>query len=560
MSISTDNLVASQVSFATCMEKVYRGLEQVGSIPIFSASVNRIRFMSSSDETEVIELANEIMKDASLTSKLLRVVNSSQYNHSGVKITTISRAIVILGYETVKSITLALKVIDSFQFEHASIDVNSLLAKSFMSAGFVKVMAIKTGVKDPEESYICALLHNLGEIIVATILSSEYEQIMVTMKTKEISWEKAQQTILGTTFKEIAQTVFKKWEFPDTVVKTVESYSNKNNGPVKNKLQLNKALASISNDIVGTIYSPETVGSNSYNDLMADLSEATGLEKDSISSCLTDSFKASCDLIEDYGLNRKALQPKIASSDGSDPARDKIARVLSYYAGNKQPNSEEDSQQSEVVVSQTTKVDSASSEQGSEMHVPESPEATEFESKQEKDALTTAAKIDHTVIISILNEITNLILVKSDINSILSKILEGINRGVGFDRAVLCFLSPDKKRYKGRLGAGAGVEELTDYFSFSVNVTGDLFSQTMVNGGELLVKDVNNAKWQHLLPPGFREKVNVTEFVVASLKLGDKPIGFFYADTAIGKREITSEYFSGFTQFVIQSKLALGAR
>lgn len=281
MSTSTKDQASSEVSFEASMEKIVKGLEKTGSLPIFSASVNRIRFMSSSDETEVMELANEIMKDASLTTKLLRVANSSQYNHGGAKIGTISRAIVILGYETVKSITLALKVIDSFQYEHPTIDVNSLLAKSFMSAGFVKDMAMKAGVKDPEESFICALLHNLGEIIVATILSDEYEEIAELVNDQNISWDKAQKQVLGATLKEIAQALFKKWEFPDTVVKTVESYSKKADGPVKNKMQLNKAMASISNDVIGSIYSPETAGSNNYNDLMADLSEATGLEKGS---------------------------------------------------------------------------------------------------------------------------------------------------------------------------------------------------------------------------------------------------------------------------------------
>jgi len=192
------------VSYDSTLEKVMNGLSKMGSLPIFSASVNRIRYMSSSDETEVMELANEIMKDASLASKLIRVTNSSQYNHGNTKISTISRAIVILGYETIKSITMALKVIDSFQHKNGSVDINGLLAKSFMSAGFVKDIAVKSSVKNPEECYLCALLHNLGEIIVATILTKEYDEMLLLVASEDMSWGEAQKKVLGATLNEIA--------------------------------------------------------------------------------------------------------------------------------------------------------------------------------------------------------------------------------------------------------------------------------------------------------------------------------------------------------------------
>jgi len=527
-------------SHEATLSNVLRGLEKIGDLPIFSASVNRIRLMSSSEETGVMELANEIMKDANLTIKLLRVANSSYYNQGTIKISVISRAIVILGYETVKSITLALKVIDSFKYEHPTIDMSALLAKSFMSAGFVKDLALKSGVKDPEESYVCALLHNLGEIIIATTLSDEYEEIRNIAESENLSWEKSQKKILGTTFKDIARDVFKQWEFSDTVVKTVDNYNKKSDGPIKDKIQLNRALSSLGNSMIASLYSPGNMEERDFSELTKSLSEAAGLAPSVISASMVDSFKTSCDLAEEYGLNKKVLQPRIENvGDGKDSARDKIARSLSYH------------------VESTLK-------RKPEKNIGLENEPDDLKNKktisQEKRLLTEQKKSDQKIIVSVLNEITNLILEKSDINSIFEKILEGISYGVGFDRAILCFLSPDRKQYKARLGVGVEVDKLKNYFSFDLDEKNDLFSRTLLKGQDIFVQDVENESWRKLLPDDYIAQTNARTFVIASLKIGDKPVGLFYADMGTSDGSISSEHFSGFLQFVSQAKLALSAR
>lgn len=120
------------------LEKIQARLNKIGDLPVFSASVNRIRMMSSSEETEVTELATEITKDANLTTKLLRVANSPHYSRGNSKVGIVSRAVMMLGFDTVRSITLALKIIDSFQYQHPQINMNALLVKSYLSAGFVR--------------------------------------------------------------------------------------------------------------------------------------------------------------------------------------------------------------------------------------------------------------------------------------------------------------------------------------------------------------------------------------------------------------------------------------
>ena len=542
MPVNQSPQIPTRLTQEQTLELITKGLEKIGDLPIFSASLNRIHLMSSSIETGVMELATEIMKDANLTTKLLRVSNSPYYARGESKVGVISRAIVLLGYETVKSITLAMKVIESFQYKHSTVDMRSLLVKSYMSAGFVRGLALKCNVKDPEESFICALLHDLGDVILASIMPLEYQKIVELMENEYVSLASAQQAVLGTTSHKIAQFVLEKWQFPGTVIKTLSSYSPSRDGPVKDKIQLNRALASLSSNIMDTLYAPGLEADQQYNKLMLDLSEATGLKHAVLSSCLTDTFKMSCDLAEQYGLSKKQIMPKI-TTEGDNSTRNKIARTLSFLARNHRLEEGVD-----AIREQQSKA--------SQMPVNKS-EAAEAISENKKHTHSVG---DPSALISILHEITMLITQQADINEILNKVLEGMHRGVGFDRAMLCFLSPDRKFYKARFVVGTNAEAIKKYFSFPVNMQADLFSKVIIKGEEVYVQDINHSKWRSLLPSDFFTSMGTSSFVAAPLHWKSNPVGLFYADCSGSQAAISPELFRGFVQLVAQASLALGVR
>ncbi len=521
------------------LEKIQARLDKIGDLPVFSASVNRIRMMSSSEETEVTELATEITKDASLTTKLLRVANSPYYARSNSKVGIASRAVVMLGFDTVRSITLAMKIIDSFQYQHPQINMNSLLVKSYLSAGFVREIAFKTNVKDPEESYTCGLLHNMGEIIVAVTLPEEYLKMTALVEQGQSSWEKAQISVLGASMKQIAQELLRKWEFPNQVTQTVTDFSKSAKGPVRNSQDLNCALASFSAQVMNSLYTPNTSPDVDYQKLLLDLQEVSGLRGDALTQCLSTSFKMSCDLAEQYGLDKKMLKPKMVGS-GED-TRNKTARNLAYMVS---------------AASGEIPVEAASPQTNPNLAAPNAATPGVIT----KPAEASVVRGDSSAFLDVLHDITMMITQKTDINAIFGKILEGIHRGVGFDHAMLCLMTPDRSRYKARFAVGAQAETLKKYFSADVNAKTDLFSRVTLNGEELLVKDAHDERWSSLLKKDFVAVTGAATFVVTALKLGDKSIGFFYADTSLSKGQITPELFRGFVQLVSQARIALSVR
>jgi len=172
----------------------------------------------------------------------------------------------------------------------------------------------------------------------------------------------------------------------------------------------------------------------------------------------------------------------------------------------------------------------------------------------------SAIRGDSSAFLNVLHDITMMITQKTDINAIFGKILEGIHRGVGFDHAMLCLMTPDRSRYKARFAVGTNAETLKKYFAADVNAKTDLFSRVTLNGEDLLVKDAHDERWRSLLKKDFVATTGAETFVVTALKLGDKSIGFFYADTSLSKGQITPELFRGFVQLVSQARIALSIR
>lgn len=81
-------------------------------LPIFGHTVKTIQQMSPENSLSASELANIILKDSSLTAKILKLANSSLYNPSQVSVNTISRAVVLLGFNFVHDLILSLSIID----------------------------------------------------------------------------------------------------------------------------------------------------------------------------------------------------------------------------------------------------------------------------------------------------------------------------------------------------------------------------------------------------------------------------------------------------------------
>lgn len=500
------------------LKAVRESLEKQGDLPIFSASLNRINLVSSNPDADAMQLSMEVMKDANLSVKLLRLVNSPYYNRSGGKIGAISQAVMLLGFDTVKNVCLTLKLLDSFSGRGDALDINAMLVHAYLSAGFMRELALRGGVGNAEQSYMCGLLNNLGEIIVAYTLPEQYLEIAREADERGKEWGRAQRDVLGVSFDEVARELAAQWGFPQSITNTLGGAPAAVKGTAASREAFNQAMAPYANLIMGSLYLKQRRTTKPFAQLLAEAAEISGIEAGVVQKSLAKAFGMGCDLAEEFNLDRKLLAPRVI--DSGDEARDRIARQFAYQAhSNGQP--------------------------------PESPPV------QGAPAGPQAQGGNQKVLLDCLADLTVLISQRADLNSVFLKMLEGAHGGTGFGRVVLCLLNAERTRYFGRLALGRNAEFLKQYLTSDIDPKSDLFSAAIMQGRDCLVSDAGDHRWRAFLRPDFIEKTGVTSFAVAAFGKPDRPLGMVYADLGDRESKISREQYDSFTRLVAHARLAL---
>lgn len=539
--------------------------EQLGDLPIFSASVNHICKISTDPDSTALALSTEMGKDANLSTKILRLVNSSYYDRGKGKISVLSRAVVVLGFSTIKNICLTLKLIDSFQHEHPSIDMNKILVNAYLAAGFVREVAMRCGVKDVEDTYTCALLHNLGEIATAYFLPEKYLAMQKMMDSGTSHRLTVEQEVLGMSIKEIGQYLAESWEFPPSIVRTMDDYNPETETVGLSSARLNRALSSLGNRVVESLQG-QSSSKRMLNELLADIAEVAGLDHSIVQHGLVDSFTMSCELASDYGLKRSLLMP--SNRESGDEFRDRLAGKLSYYASNYRSTSAAREYSKELVDTVEHEVLTAEGavegkEAGNLSPEPATASGVGGEAPAPSAVTPTREVLGDNepsnlqVQLEIVQEITALLASKATLTDVFIKALEGIHRGVGFERAALILLNRDRSAYSARAAAGSETGALREFFQLPIDPDQDLFSKVLMEGNELLISDSSAAPWAVLLPHGFQEHVGAPSFMIGALRHGSRPIGLYYADNANSRGAIPEEQRRGFMQFLSQARLAV---
>jgi HD-like signal output (HDOD) protein len=223
-------------------------------MPILSAVVKQLSKLTGDDETEVAQLAEVVLKDPHMTSQVLKIANSVQYNPISASVNTVSRAIVLLGFQGVRSLCLSLMMVDSLLRKTPRDRLLETMAKAFHAAVLARAMYQKTDNTNLEEVFIAALLYNLGEMTFWAYGGQTADKLECADSDHQ-AIEKA----LGTSFRTLSKEIGKVWHLgpilqdslseskkkslPSQAVELGDAYSQLNINDEKELIILEKKIA-----------------------------------------------------------------------------------------------------------------------------------------------------------------------------------------------------------------------------------------------------------------------------------------------------------------------------
>ncbi|MFQ5572561.1 MAG: HDOD domain-containing protein, partial [Rhodothermales bacterium] len=148
------------------------------SLPPISRVARRLISVTNGGDVDIRELASLISKDQAMTARILRVANSSFYGLPR-RVETLSKAVVILGMHTVRSIALRAAMLGMQPSGGAlQTPVEALWKHSMAVASAAQLLAKRLKLPDPEVAFVAGLLHDLGKVVLMEVLSERYLRLL----------------------------------------------------------------------------------------------------------------------------------------------------------------------------------------------------------------------------------------------------------------------------------------------------------------------------------------------------------------------------------------------
>ncbi len=230
-------------------------------------------------------LARIILKDPSLTSRLLKMANSSFYQRV-TEITTVHQAVSILGVTTVKCLALSSSVFNPERISATiGVDPKDFFAYSLSIASASEKIARAAAYPNPEEAFIAGLLHDIGVLFFMHHYPEEYSQIMGG-KVPADSLVDAETQIFGIDHCEIGYHLAEVWRLPDYVADGIISHHG---GPQKGPSTIIQNVVALAVQLTSDRFSGFEVNLEKRMQMISELSERLSLDKarvDEISSSL----------------------------------------------------------------------------------------------------------------------------------------------------------------------------------------------------------------------------------------------------------------------------------
>ncbi len=219
-------------------------------MPSLSTTVGKVMEICSRTDASPNELNKVISLDPVLTGQVLKLINSSYYSLVN-KVTSLTRAITMLGMNTVKNIALSTAIIRTVSGSKKSrvLPTTKFWAHSIGAGVSAKLLGEAKGLSlmEREELFLAGLLHDLGKVP----FGDEYIDVLNMAKRKQLPLINVERELLGIDHLEIGGMIAEKWKLNKVISECISNHHGAENlsGEIGQKVAL-VALGNIYTNIM----------------------------------------------------------------------------------------------------------------------------------------------------------------------------------------------------------------------------------------------------------------------------------------------------------------------
>lgn len=202
-------------------ERIVEILERAPEILTLPSVVNDVLDVVSRKTSSSLELTKIIESDPALTTRILAVANSAYYGFVK-KISTISHAVVVLGFQEIQNIALSMSVVQLFDRKGSEFS-EDLWRHSFAVGVATKMIAQYLARKIDGKYFVSGLLHDVGKIFLSQYMPEAFTRILSVMDEKgnNYTYHALEETVFGIAHAEVGEILLSSWMFPSDIVNAV---------------------------------------------------------------------------------------------------------------------------------------------------------------------------------------------------------------------------------------------------------------------------------------------------------------------------------------------------
>lgn len=469
------------------LDKLWARMNERGDFPLLSESLRATMAAMKNDDLDFTALVRVVLSDFALTQKVLRLANSAMYMAFGGNITTVTRALMVLGMDAVGLLVVGLKLVD--HFHHSTprrIDAKLELNRALLSGCVARKLTERAELRSGEEAVVCTLMRQVGKLLVVCYLDSEWDRIR--RRAVELNGDETAACIdvLGVGFDEIGLEAAARWRLPDVIragmadhdhMVHADAFGNEiddhdaghaaDDGPA-DRVRWLRAVSRCSTDVAGALVMP---ASPQRDARIAALAQHYGAELDMESDALVE------------------IAERLAREEASDTVMREIVEL-----------------------------------------------------RANADAIARAQAAPEACLEAGLADLRAL---PSEhvLTPVLALASESLLAGLAFTRTVM-FVRHDDGMFAARLGFGPGVDTTLDRLRFDERFEPDVFHLAISNSVGIFIEQAQEPKMLKRLPAWYLDAFDDTRaFVLLPVRVGTTTVALLYGDWAGAQpaRKITQQ-------------------
>ncbi len=200
----------------------------ISKLPTFSPTVKKVLEICNNPNAPLKDLSKVISMDPVLLGKVLNLVNSAYYGISN-EISSIVRAITMLGTNTVKNLVLSTAIMGSIlnKKNFKILDMESFWIHSLGVGVTSKLIAREQkNIKNIEDYFVSGMLHDIGKILLNTIFSEEYEHVLKISNIEKRSLVRVEQQHFFIDHALVGKLIASSWNLSQEIIDTISFHHN----------------------------------------------------------------------------------------------------------------------------------------------------------------------------------------------------------------------------------------------------------------------------------------------------------------------------------------------